>query len=607
MWKDLFFTEKNRGLRMMKLFGNIKASKAVIISASVIGVLLVLFIALTVYTYAHSTIFPGVSAGGISLSGKTEADAVEILDASCGERYTHAKISISLDGRESFEIAAEELGIAFPSADIAKRANAIGHSGGFFARIYDVLKTIFGGVDVGVSVDMLPEAREELSKRLSKYDVEPVDAAYTIEEDVLVLHPRADGKKINLSAAFDEISKAFAEERYDGLSFEREVAEAVALDIDRVYSEVYAEVKDAYLEKGEDGNKIVPHVLGVDFDLEAARAAYNKTPDEVVKIPLSITQPKVLTKYLEVNLFKYCLAEVETHFSPKKVERTSNVRLAASFVNGTILNPGEEFSYNKVVGQRTTERGFKAAAIFAQGEVVDGIGGGICQVSSTLYMAALRANMKINERKNHAFYVDYAPKGEDATVVYGSIDFRFENTSEYPIKIVATSKDNYIRIRLMGTEPDEKVTVKLTKKTHSTTPFTVREKLTTALVAGERKVEQKGQEGLSMTVYRNVYDKNGKLIESYVENKSTYKPMPEIVLVGQGQSKPTVAPSPDNQQTEETPSPAEPEADTAPEQEAPTTEDTAPDTTSEATENQEQEAEQGEEPAESDAPDWIAQ
>ena len=576
----------------MKLFGNAKTSKGVIGACAALLVLVVLFAALSIYTYAHKSIFPGVRAGEISLAGKTEEEAVKFLDASCKEIYSDAKINISIEDLDSFSVSAEQLGLTLKSAEIAKNAAAVGHEGGFFKRISDVFATLFGGVNVGVSVDMDEAAREELSARLTKYDIQPVDAAYTVEEEVLVLHPRADGKRINLKLALDRISLAFAEEEYEDISFERELAESAALDIDKVYSEVHAEVKDAYLEKGEDGNKIVPHVLGVDFDLAEARAAYEKTPDEVIKIPLVITKPKVYTKHLEVNLFKYCLAEVETHFSPKKVERTANVRLAASLVNGTILNPGEEFSYNKVVGPRTSERGFKAAAIFAQGEVVDGIGGGICQVSSTIYMAALRANMKITERKNHAFYVDYTPKGEDATVVYGSIDFRFKNTSAYPIKIVATSKNNYIRVQLMGTEPDEKVTVKLTKKTHSTTPYSTREKKSTSLEAGKRTVEQKGQEGLSMTVYRNVYDSKGKLIESYLENNSKYKPMPEIVLVGSAPSKPTIAPETPVEEIPETqPGQATPETPPAPETvpvipEVPAEEEETPDITQEATENQ---------------------
>jgi len=573
---------------MKNFFAKIKASKAALISLAAVGGIAAVFVALTVYAYSYGGIFPGVSAGDIPLSGKSETEAAELLNASCAEKYDDAEIVVAVEEFERIPVSASELKITFPAEEIASRAYATGREGGLFPRLGHVLKGMFGGVDVGLTVAADEDSLLALMEKVSKYDVEPVDATYTIEDDTLLLHPRHDGKKVNAEKFKERLLTAFAEEDYSEIRLEREVAEAVALDIDKVYSEVHTEVKDAYLEKTEEGNKIVPHVVGVDFDLEAARAAYNKTPDEVVRIPLTITEPKVYTKHFEVNMFKYCLSEVETHFSPKKVERTANVRLAAKLVNGTILNPGEEFSYNKVVGPRTTERGFRAAAIFAQGEVVDGVGGGICQVSSTIYMAALRANMKITERRNHAFYVDYTPKGEDATVVYGSIDFRFKNTSEYPIKIVATSKNNYIRIQLMGTEPDEKVTVKLTKKTHSQTPYPTREKSTTALKAGERKVDQKGQEGLSMSVYRNVYDKNGKLIESYLENNSKYKPMPEIVLVGTGASEPAVAPAPEEPAA---PTPEEPvapapvaptpeapaEPTPAPAPEVPETEPTVPD------------------------------
>ncbi len=564
---------------MMNLLQKIKGSKPAMISLAAVGAIVVLFFALVAYTYAYGDIFPGVKAGNIPLSGHSEAEACELIKASCDEGYKNTEVKIAVENFDEVTIKGSELQITVPAEDIAKSAYAAGHEGGFFTRIGAVLKCIFGGYDVGYAINFGEEAFEDAFLEVSKYDVAPIDAEYTIEDETLILHPRHDGKTVNKEAFREKLMNAFVNEDYSTIALEREIATSVAIDIDKVYSEVHSEVKDAYLEKGEDGNnKIIPHVLGVDFDLEAARSAYNGSPDEIIRIPLQITQPKVQTKHLETNLFKYCLAEVETHFSPKKVERTANVRLAAQLVNGTILNPGEEFSYNKVVGPRTTARGFKAAAIFAQGEVVDGIGGGICQVSSTIYMAALRANMKITERRNHAFYVDYTPKGEDATVVYGSIDFRFVNTSEYPIKIVATSKNNYIRVQIMGTEPDEKVTVKLTKKTHSTTPYTTREKTSTALKAGVRQVEQKGQEGISMSVYRNVYDKNGKLIESYLENNSKYKPMTEIVLVGTGAAAPTVAPAPSDEKVETPPKeekPVETPAETVtPETPSDTTEET---------------------------------
>ncbi len=563
---------------MMNFLKKIKTSKAALISIAAVGVIIALFLVLVAYAYSYNGIFPNVKAGEISLAGKSEAEAVEILKASCDEEVRNAEIKVAVEGFEEITINGSQLDITIPAEEIAKRAYAVGREGGFFKRVGGVLTCLFGGgADVGRTINVSDDGFEEIFYEVSKYDVQPVDAEYTIEDNTLLLHPRTDGKKVNKEEFRERLISAFVNKDYSTITLEREVAPSVALDIDKVYSEVHTTAADAYVENGEGTSKIVPHVLGVDFDLEAARIAYNNSPDEMIRIPLQITQPKVQTKHLETNLFKYCLSEVETYFSPKKVTRTANVRLAAELVNGTILNPGEEFSYNGVVGPRTEARGFKAAAIFAQGEVVDGIGGGICQVSSTIYMAALQANMKITERKNHSFYVDYAPKGEDATVVYGSIDFKFQNTSEYPIKIVATSKNNYIRVKIMGTEPDEKVTVKLTKKTHSTTPYTTREKFTSELAAGVREVEQKGQQGMSMTVYRNVYDKDGNLIESYLENNTKYKPMPEIVLVGTGGAAPTVTPAPSEEKTEtppevETPTQTSPETVT-PEMPSDTTEE----------------------------------
>ncbi len=595
---------------MIKLFGNGKASKWILAAVAAVAAVVVLFFAFAIFTYAYGGIFPGVSAGGVRLGGDSIEEATAALDSVCSERYATASLNIKLEDIYTRKVSASELGLSFSSDDTAKAAYAFGREGGFFGRVFSVIGAMIAGHEVDLSVKMDEAAVAALCADLSKYDVAPVDAAYTIEEDTtLVLHPRTDGKKLDTEALMALVAERFFNEDYSDIEVSREVSESVALDIDKVYSEVHKEVADAHLEKDGEGNKIIPHVVGVDFDLEAARIAYEQNADEVIRIPLTLTQPKVFTKHLEVNLFKYCLAEVETHFSPKKVERTSNVRLSASLINGTILNPGEEFSYNKTVGPRTTARGFKAASIFSQGEVVDGIGGGICQTSSTLYMAAVKANMKITERTNHSFYVDYAPKGEDATVVYGSLDFRFKNTSEYPIKIVATSKNNYIRIKLMGTEPDKQYTVKLTKKTHSTTPYTTREKQTSELKVGERKVEQKGQEGLSMTVYRNVYDKNGKLVESYVENKSKYKPMPEIVLVGtaapadssSGDSVPAV--SPETEEQEETGTSTDTPVTETPENPAPSEEPsvTPADPEAEAIENQEAAGDT----SEGQTPDWL--
>ena len=136
-------------------------------------------------------------------------------------------------------------------------------------------------------------------------------------------------------------------------------------------------------------------------------------------------------------------------------DRTTNLRLAANKIDGTVIMPGEIFSYNKVVGKRTIAAGYKNAAIYQDGEVTDGLGGGICQISTTLYNAAIDAGMLIEERRNHMFVPTYADAGKDATVVWGSTDFKFENRRAYPIKIETSVTGGVASVKIYGLKTDE--------------------------------------------------------------------------------------------------------------------------------------------------------
>ena len=136
-------------------------------------------------------------------------------------------------------------------------------------------------------------------------------------------------------------------------------------------------------------------------------------------------------------------------------DRTTNLKLAANKIDGTVVMPGEIFSYNKVVGKRTIAAGYKNAAIYQDGEVTDGLGGGICQISTTLYNAAIDAGMLIEERRNHMFVPSYADAGKDATVVSGSTDFKFENRRAYPIKIETSVKNGVAKVKIYGLRTNE--------------------------------------------------------------------------------------------------------------------------------------------------------
>ncbi|MBR0028315.1 MAG: VanW family protein, partial [Clostridia bacterium] len=202
---------------------------------------------------------------------------------------------------------------------------------------------------------------------------------------------------------------------------------------------------------------------------------------------------------LTEKLFANTLATYSTNYGGSTWNRCQNIARAASLISGTVVPPGEVFSFNDTVGHRTKDNGFYTAKEYINGESVDGIGGGTCQVSSTLYSAVLYADMGIIERLNHMMSVGYIPLGQDATVADGGVDFKFKNSSDYPVKIAAYTNGSTITVSILGTmwEPARKVEIKNNVNT-----------------VGENTV-----------VYstRYVYA-NGELISTDSLNSSTYMP-----------------------------------------------------------------------------------
>lgn len=186
--------------------------------------------------------------------------------------------------------------------------------------------------------------------------------------------------------------------------------------------------------------------------------------------------------------------------------RTTNLQLAASKINGTVLMPGETFSYNQVVGARTIAAGYKEAPIYVSGQVVDGLGGGICQITSTLYNAVLYANLQIVERSNHQFVPSYVTASRDATVVYGSIDFKFKNNREYPIKLVCSVSGGLATFQIFGLKSDNEYDVEIySRVTGSSSNSTYSE--------AYRILKQNGQV-VKMNYYQKILTKD---INIYIE------------------------------------------------------------------------------------------
>ena len=214
---------------------------------------------------------------------------------------------------------------------------------------------------------------------------------------------------------------------------------------------------------------------------------------DTVTIPATLTQPEMTQEQLQKHLLADKLATKTTSLSGSSSNRITNVKLAAEKINGVILQPGQTFSYNDVVGQRTKANGFKEAGAYSGGQVVQEVGGGICQVSSTLYYCAMVSNLKINTRTCHYFPVSYIEPGMDATVSWGGPEFKFTNNRDYPIEIKASVQNGSVTVEIWGTDVDGSY-VKMSYTAN----------------------------GLRATTYRTVYDKDGNQISHTLEANSTY-------------------------------------------------------------------------------------
>ena len=237
------------------------------------------------------------------------------------------------------------------------------------------------------------------------------------------------------------------------------------------------------------------------------------------------------------------VAEYTTRFPASNRPRTSNIKLAASKLDGVILMPGERLSFNGTVGRRTLKGGFKEAGVYKAGKHDVGVGGGICQVSTTLYNASLFANLKIRQRSNHSLPVAYVPLGRDATVDYGSLDLVVENTTGSPIGVVNTYRPGQLTFRVLG-KKDPSLSVKMVQENGRSWTMPVRTITDRRLAPGSRRIVEPGSSGHSVSTYRLVY-RNGKLVERQALGRSSYGGGTRVVAVGPAAPpKPKATPAP---------------------------------------------------------------
>ncbi|RXM78583.1 hypothetical protein DP144_02830 [Clostridium tetani] len=253
-----------------------------------------------------------------------------------------------------------------------------------------------------------------------------------------------------------------------------------------------------------------------------------QNPNSIVEIKLKVDTypPKINDKNLrKINSL---VSSFSTTYENSSKERKNNIKLATNSIDGTLLLPGDVFSFNEVVGNPTTEKGYKESNIIVNNKLEKGVGGGLCQVSTTLYNSIIRSNIKSLERKNHSIIPSYVEPGLDSTVSYGNIDYKFKNTLTYPIYIEGIANNEKVTFNIYSNSSLNKIKYDLISEIHDKIPFkTVYEK-DDSLPLNSEKTSQNGSFGCKVNVFLVAYE-NGKEISKELIYKDIYNPGNKIV------------------------------------------------------------------------------
>ncbi len=499
----------------------------------IVGILIILLLIFsTIFSFMNlnnDKIVSGVKIENIDVAGLSKDEAKSKIESIYNEKK-QKDINLKYQDFET-TINPELIETNYNTDKAIEEAINIGKDGNIFSNNYNILFAMMGKKNIEVEMTINEEEAknkiEEIGSNIPGIVVEP---GYSIEGNKLIITNGKEGIKIDTENLIKKLKLNLKDINNKEQNIEIPVInkEPEEINIEKIYEEVHKEVKDAYYTK--EPFTIYPEVEGVDFNLEEAKTILQEEKEQY-EIELTITKPKVTIAQIGSEAFPDLLGTYSTKYDGGNTDRTTNLRIACRKINDKVVLPGETFSYNKTLGERTPAAGYKNAKVYENGEVVDGIGGGICQISSTLYNSVLKANMDIVERRNHQFVTSYTPAGRDATVVYGLTDFKFKNTRKTAVRIKASCSNGIATVSIYGIKDENEYDVSFNTKTISTIPFTVKYVDDNSLPAGTEKVKQKGANGIITETYI-VKSLNGKVVSSNLLSKDTYNAMQRIILRG---------------------------------------------------------------------------
>lgn len=492
----------------------------------------------------QNTVYKGVYINQLNMSGMTREQMKDRLNKEFQDKIKNLEITLKTE-RVTNKTDFTTLSVKYGMDAAAESAYELGRKGNIFIRLYDIFKAGTNSIHITMPLSYDKEKLNTFVEGFyDKTFVEVKEADILIQPEKVTLRSGHHGENIDKKTVSGQITDLI--NRCTGGTIDVEIIKTNPTDfnIDDLYSQLNKEPVNAIFKVTEGNAAIEPHVVGMKIEkskLEEIVAELKKNENTERILPIEIIQPEITTEKANAFLFKDKIAYMSTHFSTGNTNdrnRGENIKIAVGKLNGRILVPGEVFSFNDAVGPRTTESGYQLAHTYSAGKVVDGIGGGICQVSSTLYGAVLKSDLEVLERRNHMFTVGYVPYGQDATVSYGTQDFKFKNSTKWPIKIEAgVTKNNNVFFSLIGTNETPEKKVIITQQILKKIPFTIKYIDDPTMLEGTTKIKQEGKEGYIVDTFKTV-KMNDKVMSQGKLHTSKYSPLVQEILKGTKKAAP---------------------------------------------------------------------
>lgn len=502
--------------------------KYIIVALGVTALIFLFSFSYLAVVASSSKIYPNVKVMDVNIGGLEKDEAVKKLE----NYYSNTEKAnlILKTGNHQEVVKFDELGVKYDFNKAVENAYNLGSEGGIFKRLFDIAIIELKGeiVELPMSYDS-----QVLDDKLNKFENDEADQVkddtYEIKDNRMIVHYGHSGKGIDKESLVKQIEERLKKGVDGELVFNETNVKPKSLDADSILTEP----KDASVKIINFSEiKYIPEVYGAEFDKDSFKKLYKENQGkDSFNIPIAVIRPKLTLDDLKSKLFRDTLASYDTYYGSSPQNRKHNIQLAASKIDGVILGPGDEFSYNTIVGPRTADRGFQMAHVYSSGKIIDDFGGGICQVSTTLYDAVLNADLDVTSRQNHMFTVGYAKPGLDATVSYGSVDFKFKNNTSWPIKIINHTTPTDVNFTILGTNTDPEKTIEFRREIVKVLPYNTITTLDPTLPEGKVVTDQAGTDGYMVNVYK-ITKRGGEVEKEEFMHKDTYQPLDARVRKG---------------------------------------------------------------------------